>query len=304
MSLTIEATTIHTEVPFGDSTIMLYSGANGETFDISPDLRDPSDFHGDPNVHHLVDFGDALKGIIGTFEEPQKLVELGNSLIVLEDTNPEAAQIVQDISRLALQVIGDKKLYDNIPFCGRYYDLAEKGYRLLRQDIPPQNIDFIVSLLRGGAVASRLDLGLDKNATISNEFLVETKRAHPKDGRQEDLMVTVRFPEGYDPHDLHEKDIAIPDFVNPASWSSTAAFLIALKEYGVIPRSVEHRSFMGTAQGVVLAARFCKQIGIENVLFRMVGMSRKVDANYYLKGDKVVADAGHALRHFLPSWLS
>lgn len=41
---------------------------------------------------------------------------------------------------------------------------------------------------------------------------------------------------------LHGKDLEISDFVNPASWASTAELLLALKYgHGIVPKSVEHR---------------------------------------------------------------
>ncbi len=138
------------------------------------------------------------------------------------------------------------------------------------------------------------------DAFIQNEVQVETKRAHPKGGAHEDLMVTVRWAHPEDPMKLKNKDILVADFVNPASWSSTAALLLVLAHcFDVRPKSVEHRSFIATAQGIDLARRECAALGIKT-WFNLVGITDTMNDNYYLSGKLSVADAGHALRHFRP----
>lgn len=97
--------------------------------------------------------------------------------------------------------------------------------------------------------------------------------------------------------------MVVADFVNPASWSSTAAFLLAAKSRGISPSSLIHHSIMATTQGIEFAQRVANRPELNHVqtLFFSVGVSSTLNDHFYLV-NPAVADAGHVLRHFLPSW--
>ena len=286
-----------TPVLFHDTNIEILSAPTGKRLDVSTFVRNPSDFHGPTDVDHVVLFGQALRHLVGTFPIPEGINKL-EDIQVLALRDERAAAISASLKQLALEVVHDDRLYDNIDFCRQYYDLARKGYALFE---PPREEQIPVSLIRAGLVTTRLAYGLGIHDHVPREVRVETKRSHPKHGAADDMMVTVRWDGKTDPQSLHDKDLLIADFVNPASWASTAALLEVLKHrYDVVPKTVELRSFMGTIQGVNLARSVCKQLGI-TPRFTFVDIAGQMDAHYYLTGDKVVADAGHVLRHFQPS---
>ncbi|MDO8265759.1 MAG: hypothetical protein Q7T41_02335 [Candidatus Saccharibacteria bacterium] len=281
-----------------------------EPFDITDTLRDPEDFHGSKEVHALVNFKGAMAGLIGDFEDnpllptdPKDQVAMG-VLILSNHGNDTAKRIVATLNGFANELQANPALYDDTKFCKQYYDATKAGYDLLNQEVPgylqlPKD-RISVSLERAGLVTTRLALGESSDAVLANEIKVVTKRAHPKDGIPSDLMVSVKWRDFDSLSKLHGANVEIADFVNPASWASTAAFILALAQRGIKPERLIHNSIMATEQGTAFAANVLRDIGIEPV-FISVGSSNKLSKQYYLQ-DPGVGDAGHVLRHFLPVW--
>lgn len=300
------------QVPFNGQEVSITTAPQGCNIEVEGIVKNLDDFHGSTVVDHVVNFGPALSSLIGTYADPSGYFSTdhdGLTILTNQENSlgEEARTVVEEVNGLALQLIGDKDLYNNEVFCRRYYDLALKGYSLLSraESMEDYHTDRIpVSLIRAGLVTTRLAHGLGMDAVVKNEVQVETKRTHHKDGNPEDIMVTVRWENPDDMQKLrdmlHGKDTEISDFVNPATWGSAAALLLALKYgHGIVPNSVEFRSFMGTMQGVVLANKECRALGI-TPYFKLLGVTDTMDMTYYLAGRISVADAGHVLRHFQP----
>lgn len=296
---------------FGGLSATVTAAPEGHVIDIGQHLRDPSDFHGSKLVHDVVQFGSSLAGLIGHYDDPngffadrQQLARQG--IIVLSDYYPEAIEVVEGINDLAEFMRANPEKYDDRVFARRYYDLAARGYGLLRDKLPElghasTEQSLPVSLVRAGMVTTRLALGLTPDATIEGELAVVTKRAHPKNGAYEHLMVTVKWQDpAYDPQRINGKHLLLSDFVNPASGASTAALIIAALNRGAKPDSVEHRSVMATRQGIEFWHKVFVAMGIRPS-FVAVGSTDNLNPNYYLESPGV-GDAGQVLRHFLPSW--
>jgi len=287
------------QVPFNGQQVSVTSPPAGSRIEILDGLRNPTDFHGPTDVDHVINFGPSLSSLIGKYNDSDGFFgEDRDGVLVLSNTSSEAQRVIKGINTLAVQMIEKPALYDDVKFCQSYYDLALEGYRLLPSAKNSNPIP--VSLIRAGLVTTRLAHGLGIDARVENEIQVETKRAHPKDGNPEDILVTVRWANGDDPKKFNNADIEIADFVNPASWASTAALLLVLKHcHNSVPKSIEHRSFMGTMQGIMLAISECRAMGIIPT-FKMIGITDTMNENYYLTGKISVGDAGDALRHFRP----
>lgn len=287
------------QVPFNGQEVSITTAPAGFRIEAKDKIKDLKQFHGSTEVDHVINFGPSLSPLVGTYEDSDGFFDHDSEeLLILSNTNPEARLVIGGINDLAVQLIADPKLYEDEQFCKSYYDLALKGYLLL----PPasNNESIPVSLIRAGLVTTRLAHGLGIDAKVKNEVQVETKRAHPVDGNPEDILVTVRWTNPDDPQKLNGVDMEIADFVNPASWASTAALLLSLKHcHNSVPKSIEHRSFIGTMQGVMLAISECKAMGIKPT-FKMVGITDTMNKKYYLSGKISVGDAGDALKHFRP----
>jgi len=299
-------------LPFNNHKVTVASApVDYDTIDVTDSLRDPSDFHGDPRVHDVVQFGKALGGLIGSFEDNPLFANRDelpeNGIIILSDHYLEAGELVDEIDRLAQKIIADPRLYDDIKFCADYLAVARAGYGLLDRYLPEFETGGFrgipVSLERAGLVTTRLALDRDKDAAIADEVRVVTKRAHPIDGDLDDLMVTVKWRDLDDTTRLDGQVVDIADFVNPASWSSTAAFLLSAQAREATPKTVVHRSFMATEQGISLSRQLLRSadMGCIQPVYYAVGSSRNLTPEYYLT-NPAVADAGHVLRHFLPDW--
>ena len=98
---------------------------------------------------------------------------------------------------------------------------------------------------------------------------------------------------------INNQSILISDFVNPASGASSSAFILAANKLGIKPNKIFHRSISLTQAGALLMKKALTEMGIESV-FYSVGVASELSSNYYLIGNRAVADAGHILRHFLP----
>jgi hypothetical protein len=294
---------------FANNQVEISSPTNGETMDVLHLLSDSEEFHGDPNVHHLVRFSDTFKSLIGRFDEsqsnwnPDELPGMG--IVILEHYFDEAAQLMGKIDNLAQQAVKKPKFYDDLPFCKEYFYLAKTGYDMLIKHQGEFGVEGVegtpVSLERAGLVSTRLAMGLDTNQEVDNEFRVVTKRTHLDGEAESNLSVTVKWR---DREALYEqiagKNIVVSDFVNPASGASVAALALAARYNGAKPKSIEHRSISLTKQGVVFNSRALEGIGIETI-FMSVGVADELNEHYYLIGKRNVGDAGHFLRHYMPA---
>ncbi len=276
-----------------------------EYIDVTNSIRDPETFHGDKRVHDVVQFGLAMAGLIGEaepndlFSDRDKLPESG--IIILADHYEEAAKLVDEIDSLACDVINDSRLYQDKVFCSHYLRVATDGYAMLRNRLPDfakgREVGRLISLERAGLITARLALGEELDAIIPSEVRVVTKRAHPANGDPSELMVTVKWRDLQNIQELEDEIVDVVDFVNPASWSSTAAFLLSAIRRGAKPKELVHRSFMLTDQGVAFARTVLNAMGIES-FFYAIGSSRFLTPEYYLT-NPAVADAGDVLCNFL-----
>jgi hypothetical protein len=272
----------------------IVSAKGGEKLEVKPLLKFPEDFHGSTAVDHLVKFGDSFVSLIG-----KSKVELPkDGVVILEHSVDEAKKIMDKINGLAQAIIADGKKYDDPGFCKEYFELAQAGYRLLDK-YEPKGIP--VSLERAGLVTTRLALGKDQDAVIDNEVSVVTKRTHLTGEPETNLSVTVQWRDLEKLKTINGQEILLSDFVNPASGASGLAFIVAAKKLGIAPKQINHRSISCTRQGVAFVRRALDEMGIKST-FYSVGICDELNDKYYLIGNRAVADAGHALRHFLPRW--
>lgn len=257
-------------------------------------LKHPEEFYGDPQVDYLIQFGPKFEGLIGKCEN--ELPKEG--VVILEHHLNEAKKLMDKVNILAQQVIADATKYDDISFCQEYFELAKAGYRLLDK-YEPKGIP--VSLERAGLVTTRLVLGLDQDAVINNEVAVVTKRTHLINEPETNLSVTVSWRDRDKLKEIDGREVLLSDFVNPASGASGLAFVVAVKELGIKPKQINHRSISLTRQGLVFVRQELDKLGIAST-FYSVGECSGLNSMYYLTGKRAVADAGHLLRHFLPKW--
>ena len=290
---------------FGGSEIRVTSAHHGERINILGELRNPQDFleaGGNPDVHALVNFGQAFVPLIGRYEgdfwdDRDRLPERG--VVVLADHYKDAALLVGRIDSHARRLVADPRLYDDKGFCREYYELAKVGYELIDTLLPNAERGRPLSLVRAGLVTTRLAHGVEPDAEISDEIKVVTKRQHPKVGQNTDLMVTVEWKNPQQVPELKGKTIEVADFVNPASGASTAAVVVAAHFQGITPARLIHRSIIATRQGIPNMRKALEEKGIDSIFYAL-GASDTMSESYYLTDPYVVGDAGHALRHFQP----
>ncbi|NTU73483.1 hypothetical protein HGB07_04930 [Candidatus Roizmanbacteria bacterium] len=275
---------------------------------ILPYLRDPSAFHGDPYIDQVIRFQDTFVPLIGTYEGQFGLWQYKSprqGIIVLEEHFNEARSLMAQLNDLAQRFIQNPSLYDDCIFCQEYYNLTKQGYKLLRKYESHFGFsvvaDYLLSLERAGLVSTRLALNSGKNALLSEEVRVVTKRTHLKDEPEEYLTVTIKWREENDIKKLARCDIQVCDFINPASGASLAAIVVAMASAESRPKRIQHRSISMTKQGVLFNRQALYKLGIDS-LFYSVGLAEELNEFYYLVGHRAVGDAGHALRHFLPEW--
>jgi len=300
-------------IEFGNNQTFIESATPGQTINIGARLSDPLGFHGDKEVDDVVHFGNTFSPLIGVFDRqdlwPRSLEEqVKNGIVILEDHYQDAKKLMEDINTLATRLVQDDKLYDDLGFCTEYFNLAQRGYEMLRdhqsefgftstQEAP-------VSLERAGLVTTRLSIGADTNAQVSNEVKVVTKRTHLIGDPPTDLTVTVKWRDKNDIGRINGDTICLADFINPASGASASAFLLSAHNRGSLPQTVNHRSISVTQQGVLFIKDAFEKLGVKKVTFYSVGKASELNDHYYLSGDRTVGDAGHVLRHFLPKWYS
>src|SRR3989339_649470 len=287
--------------------VIIQSGKDGHKIDVTPMLLDPENFFGDHDVDHLIKFKDLYVKIIGKYHGQfgkWNLKDLeNNKIFILENYYDNAKYLMDKINVIAQKIVFNSVFYHDTDIAKEYFELAKEGYEMLRKHenqfkIEDKNIPAI-SLERAGLITTRLALGKSQNAKLKNEIRVVTKRTHLKGEPTTNLSVTVLWRNKEQLKQIDGKSILISDFVNPASGASSMAFVLAAKELGIKPSKIFHRSVSLTQAGVLLMKKTLMEMGINSV-FYSVGVASELSPNYYLIGNRAVADAGHILRHFLP----
>lgn len=287
--------------------VIIQSGKEGNKIDVTPFLLDPDNFFGDHHVDHLVKFKDTYTKIIGKYHGqfgPWNLKSLEkNQIYVLENYYDNAKYLMDKINIIAQKIVFNSVFYHDTGVAKEYYHLAKEGYELLTKHEKQFKIEDkqlpAISLERAGLITTRLALGKSQNAKLKNEIRVVTKRTHLIGEPTTNLSVTVLWRDKEQLKKINDQSILISDFVNPASGASAAAFILAAKKLGIKPSKIYHRSVSLTQAGVLLMKKALTEMGIGSV-FYSVGVASELSPNYYLVGDRAVADAGHILRHFLP----
>ncbi len=287
--------------------VVISSGTDGHKIDVTPLLLDPDNFFGDHQVDHLVKFKDTYTKIIGKYQGqfgPWNLKNIEkNQIFVLENYFDDAKHLMDNINNIAQKIVFNSVFYHDTGIAKEYFELAKEGYKLLTKHekqfkIKDKNI-LAISLERAGLITTRLALGKSQNAKLDQEIRVVTKRTHLKGEAATNLSVTVLWRDKEQLKQINKKEILISDFVNPASGASSMAFVLAIKKLGIMPSKIFHRSVSLTQAGTLLMKKALTELGIESV-FYSVGVASTLSPNYYLIGNRAVADAGHILRHFLP----
>jgi len=287
--------------------VEIISAKGGQKLDVAPLLLDPDSFFGEHQVDFLVKFKDIYTKIIGKYHGqfgPWNLKSLEkNQIFILENYYDEAKYLMDKINVIAQKIVFNSVFYHDTGVAQEYFNLAKEGYNLLTKyekkfKINDQNLSAI-SLERAGLVTTRLALGKSQNAKLKQEIRVVTKRTHLKGEPTTNLSVTVLWRNKEQLKQINNKEILISDFVNPASGASSMAFILAAGKLGIKPSKIFHRSVSLTQAGVLLMKKALTEMGIESV-FYSIGVASTLSPNYYLVGDRAVADAGHILRHFLP----
>lgn len=288
--------------------VVIQSGKEGKKIDVAPVLLDPDSFFGEREVDFLIKFKDTYTKIIGKYHGQFgtwniKTLEK-NQIFILENYYDNAKYLMDKINVIAQKIVFNSVFYHDTGIAQEYFDLAKEGYNLLTKHekhfkIEDKNLPAI-SLERAGLVTTRLALGKSKNAKLKNEIRVVTKRTHLKGESTTNLSVTVLWRDREQLKQINNKSILISDFVNPASGASSAAFILAAEKLGIKPSKIFHRSVSLTQAGVLLMKKALMELNIESV-FYSVGVASELSPNYYLIGNRAVADAGHILRHFLPN---
>ena len=287
--------------------VIIHSGKNNNKIDVTPFLLDPDNFFGDHQVDYLVKFKDLYVKIIGKYHGQYGDWNLRslekNQIYILENYYDNAKYLMDKINEIAQKIVFNSNLYHDKSIAEEYFLLAKKGYEMLHKHEKQFKIDDLrlpaISLERAGLVTTRLALGKGKNAFLKNEIRVVTKRTHLKGEPATNLSVTVLWRDKDQLKQINNKPILISDYVNPASGASSTAFILAAQKLGIKPSKIYHRSISLTKAGALLMKEALTDMGIESV-FYSVGVASELSPNYYLIGDRAVADAGHILRHFLP----
>lgn len=291
---------------FGGNAIEIRTAPSGSFINVENEIVDRADFHGSPLVDHAIRFGTTFTGLIGTHTGPWNIDELpSHGIVVLEHHFADARMLMGAVNSLAQRIIANPSLYDDKGVAAEYYELAKAGYDLLLRhqgEFGFHNGGVPVSLERAGLVSTRLAKGLSKDVEVPGEQRVVTKRTQLRGDKQTDLSVTVKWRDRAGiPNQIGGRVVELADFVNPASGASGAAFVIAAHVEGAPVSTVNHRSISLTRQGVRFARLALGQMGVETT-FYSVGECNMLNNHYYLASpDRAVGDAGHILRHFLPS---
>ncbi len=288
--------------------VIIQSGKDGHKINVTPMLLDPVNFFGDPEVDHLVKFKNLFEKIIGKYHGQfgkWNLKDLEkNQIYVLENYYDNAKYLMDKINIIAQKIVFNSVFYHDTGIAQEYFLLAKEGYEMLRKHESQFKIENqklpAISLERAGLITTRLALGKSRNAKLKNEIRVVTKRTHLIGEPTTNLSVTVLWRDKNQLKQLNNQSILISDFVNPASGASSAAFILTARKLGIKPSKIFHRSISLTQAGVLLMKKALTEMKIEST-FYSVGVASELSPNYYLIGNRAVADAGHILRHFLPS---
>ena len=286
---------------------VIHSGHDGKKIDVTPLLLDPDSFFGDHEVDHLIKFKDTYTKIIGKYHGQfgeWRLKDLEKDhIFILENYYDNARYLMNKVNEIAQKIVFNSVFYHDTGVANEYFLLAKEGYELLTKHERQFKIEDrklpAISLERAGLVTTRLALGKSRNAILKNEIRVVTKRTHLKGEPTTNLSVTVLWRDKDKLKEINGQPILISDFVNPASGASAAAFILAAEKLGIKPSKINHRSISLTQAGVLLMKKALTEMGIDSV-FYSVGVATELSPNYYLVGNRAVADAGHILRHFLP----
>lgn len=287
--------------------VVIQSGKGNEKIDVTSMLLDSDSFFGEREVDFLIKFKDTYTKIIGKYHGqfgPWNLKTLEkNKIFILENYYDNAKYLMDKINVIAQKIVFNSVFYHDTGIAKEYYLLAKEGYEMLSKHEKQFKIEDsklpAISLERAGLITTRLALGKSQNAKLKNEIRVVTKRTHLKGEPTTNLSVTVLWRDKKQLSMINNQPILISDFVNPASGASSTAFILAAEKLGIKPSKIFHRSVSLTQAGVLLMKKALTEMGIESV-FYSVGVASELSPNYYLIGDRAVADAGHILRHFLP----
>lgn len=287
--------------------VVIESAKEGHKIDVTSLLLDPQNFFGDHRVDHLVKFKGIYTKIIGKYHGqfgPWNLKDLEKEQIfILENYYDNAKYLMDKINEVAQKIVFNSVFYHDTGIANEYFNLAKEGYELLTKHEGQFKIEDkklpAISLERAGLITTRLALGKSQNAKLKNEIRVVTKRTHLKGEPTTNLSVTVLWRDKEQLKQINNQPILISDFVNPASGASSSAFILAAEKFGIKPSKIFHRSISLTQAGVLLMKKALTEMNIESV-FYSVGVASELSLNYYLIGNRAVADAGHILRHFLP----
>lgn len=288
----------------------IVSAVDGKTFDVRSMIKDPEDFYGPSDAHVIVRFGPFFNGLIGEYDgkygDWNTELHSQQNITVLENGNDQAQGLMDRIGDMGNVLVKNPSLYDDTGFCGQYYDLASRGYKMLRDN--QRNTDLAVgvpvSLERNGLVSTRLAMGIDRDAEIDLEVPVVTKRVHLKDcfDKTNGLAVTVKWRYWDKTTGLLDGSIIeFNDFVL-ASGASGLAVILSLKANQVNPKGVRYRCVSATQGGVMMVRKFLGEKLEMTSEFLSVGECPEMNDQFYLVGSRSVGDAGHAFRHFLPQW--
>ncbi len=298
--------------PLFGTRIEVITAPVGTTMDVSHLIKHPEEYHGDPTqVHHLINFGQLFTRLIGRHRyEPGSLA--GRRIIVAEDVSPERKDIAEvgtAVTTIAAALMQNPNLYDNKDYGEAYYQLVKRGYALLKEleeefSVGGQN-GLPISLLRGGAVATRAARGVHKEAVIWKEVGIISKRTHLIDKPDTDLAVTITWKDRNQAAEMSDKSLDIADIVNPASGASIIAAVLAAKEHGFTPKQVNLRAIMIAYEGAVFTQNVLRVLGVDTTIYALAG-SDELNSQYYLVGNnydgkpRYVGDAGNATRFALP----
>lgn len=299
---------------FGPHTIHVYSASEGQTIDLTGHLEHPEKYRGRLQVDQVIDHGSSYRHLNGTrYEEelnPDDLAE--NGIFIAEFMYGEAKRLADSIGKFGSRAMETPSLHSDRYFAQEYLEAVRVGYNFLRGKKAELGLDdsgIPVSILRAGAICTRLARGKGKDAYVKDEQLVAVKRAHLEGVPRDQLVATVRWLYPDKVRTMNGKSIEIADGVLATGASDIAAILGAM-QMDSIPSHVLHTAIMGTHGGILTTMDRLGQLGIPfNVL--TLGVSRSMNDQYYLDEDRggnqsrKVGDLGDILvtAGALPTWL-
>lgn len=299
---------------FGPDTIHVFSAAPGQKIDLTDLLAHPEGYKGNPKVDQVIDHRSSYKHLNGTHYEgelnPDDLAE--NGVFIAEFMYGKAKRLADTIGKFGSRAMETPSLHSDRYFAQEYLEVARMGYDFLRGKKVELGLDdsgIPVSLLRAGAICTRLAKGKGKDTYVKDEQLVAVKRAHLEGVPPDQLIATVRWLNPDNVRNMNGKSIEIADGVL-ATGASDMAVVLGAMQMDAIPSHVLHTSIMATPGGILTTQDRLGQLGIPfNVL--TLGVSRSMDHRYYLNENRgryesrKVGDLGDILvtAGALPIWL-